>query len=436
MLHHLAINDTVLILDAEESVEPVYERLACAIVDAGCITSRHMATVLRRRFGGDPTWPAVFDATSMEPSHIAAAFAQTETAKEAIDLLGELAAQSVVETNKAQKAKEPKEEKPKAEKVKNGVEILHPTSPKLDDLAGYGKAADWCRDLIFDLNSYRAGDLGWSGVDKGGLVVGPPGTGKPLLAQALAASSGLPLIATSFAQWTSNGRGYQGDTIKAMRQVFEAAAGIAPVILFIDEIVAIPARGTSDRHDDYWRPIFTGLLELMDGTSRTEGVVVIAACNHADGLDPALVRSGRVDRRFDIGMPDEAALSTIIRYHVPEASPDDIAPIATALAGTVSGADIARIAREAKRSARRQKREVTGAEILAAALPAETRPRDVLWRTAVHEAGHAVGYLVAGQIPCALSLVQTGDIQGYVQPTIAPASQHGSAIWKAVSCQY
>ena len=216
-----------------------------------------------------------------------------------------------------------------------------------------------------------------------------------------------------------------GTLIKRMRHVFDVAGRNGPIIVFIDEIDAIPRRGSegSGRHDDWWTAIVTALLECVDGSFRTEGVIVLAACNHGDNLDPALVRSGRIERRFDIQLPDEAALTTIIAYHVPEAAPSDIAPIATALAGTVSGADIARIAREAKRSARRQKRPVTAAEILAAALPAETRLRDVLWRTAIHEAGHAIGFLTGGQVPRALSLVQTGDIQGYVQPAIAPTSQ-------------
>ena len=210
-----------------------------------------------------------------------------------------------------------------------------------------------------------------------------------------------------------------------MKNVFAAAGGNAPCIILIDEIDAIVSRSGSGDSDyiAWWTAVVTALLELIDGTNRNEGIVVIGACNHAERLDPALVRSGRLDRRFDIALPDEQALATIIGYHVPEASASEIAPIATALAGTVSGADIARIAREAKRSARRQKRPVSAAEILAAALPIETRPRDVLWRTAVHEAGHAMGFLVAGQIPRALSLVQTGNIHGYVQPAIEPASQ-------------
>ena len=426
VLVRLGNGDAILIADPDEFREPIFQRLACATVDASCVNSGIMTRVLRHRFGGDVTWPSGLEPLGYDPAHIDAAFANATTADEAIELLRAIYTHEAVEDEKSRKDDEKSKTGdawPPKSKAKHNVEILRPLTPKLDDLSGYGAAADWCRDLIEDLDAYRAGDLAWSDVDTGCLLVGPPGTGKTLLASALAATAGLPLIATSFAQWSAKASGYQSDTIKAMRQTFEAAAQESPIILFIDEIDAIPARGVSKDHDDYWRPIVTGLLELMDGTNRTEGVVVIAACNHADGLDPALVRSGRLDRRFDIELPDEAALTQIIAYHVPEASPADIAPIATALAGTVSGADIARIAREAKRAARRAGRQVTAAEILAAALPAETRPRDVLWRTAVHEAGHAVGYLVAGQVPRALSLVLSDGVAGYVQSPATAASQ-------------
>ena len=103
VLHHLAINDTVLILDAEENVNSVYERLACAVVDANRINASIMTTVLRRRFGGNVRWPEFLDALTLEPSHIDAAFAQSETAGEAIYLLGELAEHAAVEKLKAKK---------------------------------------------------------------------------------------------------------------------------------------------------------------------------------------------------------------------------------------------------------------------------------------------------------------------------------------------
>ncbi|MCK5931062.1 MAG: AAA family ATPase [Fulvimarina manganoxydans] len=295
------------------------------------------------------------------------------------------------------------------------IDILRPTSPRVEDLAGYGAAAEWASDLVADIAAYRAGEIGWGEVDTGALLVGPPGTGKTLFAAALAASCGLPMISSSFAQWAAAGASYQSDTIKAMRLAFETAAANLPLLLFIDEIDSLPRRGASSRHDDYWRPIVNALLELLDGTLRTEGIVVVAACNDASGLDPALLRSGRLDRRFEIGLPDAQALAKIFAHHAPDLPSSAIEPVATALAGSASGADVARFAREAKRIARRAKRPIAGSDILQVAMPPETRTAAVVWRTAIHEAGHAMAYLATGRVPLAMSIISAGVAGGYVE---------------------
>ena len=432
ILRALANRDVVMSCEPSVVVDDVYRDLAVANVDVAAITRDHLTAVLRRAFPGTKSvWPKTIAAVDLDPDHLDAAIEQSSEAIAAIELMFRLADQKASEKAKEKDQSDDKSavaalvEKAKAGKTTGGIEILRPLSPVLDELAGYGAAGTWCRDLIDDLRAYRAGEIGWDEVDRGCLLVGPPGTGKTMLASALAASAGVGLIATSYSDWQGHAGGHLGDLIRRMKAVFAAAGNAAPIIIFIDEIDAIVSRSGSGDSDyiAWWTAVVTALLELIDGTNRNEGIVVIGACNHAERLDPALVRSGRLDRRFDIQLPDEAALTTIIRYHVPEAAPVDIAPIATALAGTVSGADIARIAREAKRSARRQKRQVTAAEILAAALPPETRPRDVLWRTAVHEAGHAMGFLVAGQIPRVMSLVGSDGVAGYVQSPTATASQ-------------
>ena len=136
---------------------------------------------------------------------------------------------------------------------------------------------------------------------------------------ALAASSGIGLIATSYTDWQSAGEAHMGTLIKRMRQVFDVVGRNGPVIVFIDEIDAIPKRGSqsSGRHDDWWTAIVTALLQCVDGNFPTEEVIVLAACNHGDNLDAALIRSGRIERRFDIGLPDEEALKQIISHHLP-----------------------------------------------------------------------------------------------------------------------
>lgn len=294
-----------------------------------------------------------------------------------------------------------------------GPQLLRPTSPVIADLSGYAAVASWGEQLAEDVRDYNNGSLSWSDVDQGCLLSGPPGTGKTIFASALAATCRLPIIASSFSQWQASKSGYLGDVIKSMRELFETANKHAPCIVFIDEIDSIPSRGGSVR-DDYWTPVVNGLLECLDGTNRRDGVIVVAACNNADSLDQAIVRSGRLDRQFEIGLPDEEALVGIFAHHLPGIDAETIAPVATALAGTISGADVARIAREARRSARRQKRAIVGEDLLSIAMPEDTRPEEMRWRVAVHEGGHAIAAMAVGRMPIALSLVATPTTQGIV----------------------
>ncbi|WP_245413500.1 AAA family ATPase [Mangrovicella endophytica] len=298
--------------------------------------------------------------------------------------------------------------------------------PRLEDLHGYGQAREWGLQLVSDLAAFRAGRITWADVDSGCLLVGPPGTGKTLFAAALAHSAGCAFLPTSYAEWQSSKSGHLGDLMKKMRQVFEDAASHSPSIVFIDEIDTLPARGRATSYDDWWRSITNGLLECLDGASRREGVIILAACNDGRNLDPALVRSGRLDRRFRIELPDEQALAGIIRSHLGNNLADDfVQPIATALAGTTSGADVVRIARDARRIARLAGRDVAGEDLLAAALPPETRPAAVLKRVAIHEAGHAVVYMLFGGAPSSLSIVRDAENGGGVTLEVDEATMEG-----------
>ena len=431
----------VLTAKPGDEVPEVYRRLALVEIDAGRITASHVDALIYDRWPGSGVrWPADRDVVSIPSHHLSTAVYQATAPDEIVEILdvierhdvadkqpvGEAAKDDLNRASENYWTEQPKKEKPKPdpekrvvdEKMKRAIaaiEVQRPTSPKLDDLAGYGAAAAWANDLAIDIVSFRAGEIGWQDVDQGCLLVGPPGTGKTLFARAAAATTGLPLIATSYAQWQSAGTGHMGDVIRSIRTVFAAAEQAAPCILFIDEIDAIRGRGTDERDDGWWTAITTCLLECLDGISRVEGIVTIGACNHADRLDPALVRSGRLDRRFEISMPDEPALLRILAHHAPDVSSTDLEAIATALAGTISGADVARMTREAKRSARREKRPMTGADVMSAALPAETRSREVIWRTAIHEAGHVIAFIVGGHVPDALSLVSGRGMSGHVR---------------------
>ncbi|ORE90762.1 AAA family ATPase [Aurantimonas sp. 22II-16-19i] len=435
----------VLTAKPDDEIPEVYKRLALVEIDAGRITAEHVDALIRDRWpGSGARWSADRDVVSIPSHHLSTAFYQAATPGEIVEILDVIRRHDVAEKSPAKGegeeksdldrasenywTEQPKKEKQKPEpepakrvvdeKMKRAIaqiEVQRPASPVLDDLAGYGAAASWASDLALDIAAFRVGEIGWQDVDQGCLLVGPPGTGKTLFARAAAATTGLPLIATSYAQWQSAGTGHMGDVVRSIRTIFAAAEQNAPCILFIDEIDAIRGRGTDERDDGWWTAIVTCLLECLDGISRIEGIVTIGACNHADKLDPALVRSGRLDRRFEISLPDEPALLRILAHHAPDVSPTDLEPIATALAGTISGADVARMTREAKRAARRGKRAMTGSDVMAAALPAETRSREIVWRTAVHEAGHVVAFLVGGHVPDALSLVSGGGMSGHVR---------------------
>lgn len=188
-------------------------------------------------------------------------------------------------------------------------------TPRVETLSGYGDAKDWALALKEDLGLWRSGELRWDEMSVKLLLSGPPGTGKTTFARALCNTLQVPLIATSVATWLEPG--YLGDVIKRMRRAFEEAASHAPSILFIDEIDGI-ARRTSDgrSHEDYWNSVVNKMLELLDGTTRSDGVIIVGATNHPDAIDPALRRSGRLEKHIVIPRPDTDALIGILRHHL------------------------------------------------------------------------------------------------------------------------
>ncbi len=284
--------------------------------------------------------------------------------------------------------------------------------PRLADLSGLGAARDWGLRLAADLKAYAAGDLNWDAVDRGCLLTGAPGTGKTSFARALAREAGVHFTATSYSQWQAHREGHLGHVTQAIRNAFAEAQRNAPSVLFIDEIDTIPARGSGKWNDDWWTAITNTLLECLDGYEKREGIVVIAACNDPARLDPALIRSGRLDRRIAIPLPDVPALVGIFRTHLgQDLKGADLRATAVAARGK-TGADVERFVREARSRARRAGVTLRLGHLIGAVRGGEPELSiDFRRRLATHEAGHAVAMLAFGERePVALSIGGDGGL--------------------------
>lgn len=263
-------------------------------------------------------------------------------------------------------------------------------SPSLDELVGYGEAKTWGLALARDIESWRNGTIDWGDVDRGLLLSGAPGTGKTMFAGALARTCDARLVATSVARWQS--AGHLDDTLKAMRKSFEEASANRPSILFIDEFdgIADRSRIAGTVHETYWAQVINFLLELIDGHDRLEGVVVIGATNYPEGIDPALLRPGRIDRHIQISLPDTEERKHLARsYFGAHLSDAELNAIAAATAG-LTGASFQKASRDAKRVARVEGKPVSLANVMSALPPTRKITGGERRTIAIHEAGHAV----------------------------------------------
>ncbi|TAY27680.1 AAA family ATPase (plasmid) [Rhizobium leguminosarum] len=265
---------------------------------------------------------------------------------------------------------------------------LAETVRPLEELHGYGPAKEWGLQLAKDLKDWQRGDLGWSDIDRGLLLSGPPGVGKTIYARALAKTCGVNFVATSVVQWQA--KGHLGDLLKAMRAEFKAAVDRAPSILFIDELDSIGDRQTfNGEHTSYSIQVVNGLLECLDGAGHRDGVVVIGATNFPDNIDAAIRRPGRLDRHVAIGLPNNRDRLAIISQLLGSAELPDLESLGPSTEG-MTGADLARVVRDAKKQARRGSRPLRMAD-LASQLPTPIRITGAYRRRiAVHEAGHTL----------------------------------------------
>jgi len=273
------------------------------------------------------------------------------------------------------------------------------TGVTFENVAGLASAKRDLEEIVqFLREPDRARRLG-ARVPRGVLLVGPPGTGKTLLARAVAGEAGVPFYSISGAEFIEM---FVGVGAARVRELFEEAKRNAPAILFIDEIDAVGrARGAGlgGGHDEREQTL-NQLLSEMDGFDRHERLVVLAATNRPDVLDPALLRPGRFDRRVLVDLPEAGARRAILGVHTkdkPLADDVDLGKLAEQTVG-FSGADLANLANEAALRATRQRAEhITRADFLAAydkivlGDPREGKLREVeKQRVAVHEAGHAL----------------------------------------------
>jgi cell division protease FtsH len=269
--------------------------------------------------------------------------------------------------------------------------------PALETAVEYGAAREWGLALARDLEDYRAGTLPWSAIDRGAIVHSPPGCGKSVLAGSLAQACKVPLVRASVAEYFAAGEGHLGDIVKAQRAVFDKAAAMAPCILFIDEIDAIPNRNTlSNRGADWWMPIINDFLLLLDGAvaGQREGVIVIGATNRIDAVEDAILRPGRLERSISIGRPGLAGIVNILRFHLgSDLAGEDLTEVARTAEGSTA-AELMENVRGARRTARYAKRPLTLDDLQAQIRGEQDDPPAVLRRIAVHEAAHAVTTVV------------------------------------------
>ena len=291
---------------------------------------------------------------------------------------------------------------------KSRVKVLKESKPQVtfNDVAGCDEAKIELQEIIeFLKNPHKFARIG-ARIPKGVLLVGPPGTGKTLLAKAVAGEAGVPFLSISGSEFVEL---FVGVGAARVRDLFEQAKANAPCIVFIDEIDAVGrlrGAGLGGGHDEREQTLNQLLVE-MDGFDSSEGIIVMAATNRPDILDPALLRPGRFDRRIYVPIPDVKGREEILKIHtrkIPLGPDVDLKLIAQSTPG-FTGADLANLVNEAALLAARKNKQVVEMQdfeeakdklIMGIARRSMVISEEEKKRIAYHETGHA---LVAKFLP-------------------------------------
>ena len=309
------------------------------------------------------------------------------------------------------------------------VYVEKSTGVNFKDVAGQDEAKESLQEVVdFLHNPKRYTDIG-AKLPKGALLVGPPGTGKTLLAKAVAGEAGVPFFTISGSDFVEM---FVGVGASRVRDLFEDAKKNAPCIVFIDEIDAVARRrgtGMGGGHDEREQTLNQMLVE-MDGFGVNEGIIVMAATNRVDILDPAIMRPGRFDRKVVVGRPDVGGREEILGVHAkkkPLAEDVDLKQIAQTTAG-FTGADLENLMNEAAIRAAGENREyITQDDIrksfVKVGIGAEKKSRIISDKekriTAYHEAGHAILFHLLPDVGpvYTVSIIPTGaGAAGYTMP--------------------
>ena len=296
-------------------------------------------------------------------------------------------------------------------------------------VAGLQEEKEELVELVDFLKNPKKYTLLGARIPKGIILVGPPGTGKTLLAKAVAGEAGVPFFSISGSDFVEM---FVGVGASRVRDLFEEAKKNAPCIVFIDEIDAVARRrgtGMGGGHDEREQTLNQMLVE-MDGFGINEGIIVMAATNRADVLDPAILRPGRFDRKVYVGRPDVRGREEILHVHTknkPLSDDVDLKAIAQTTAG-FTGADLENLVNEAAISAAKENRAFVQmgdiqASFVRVGIGQEKKSRIISDKekriTAYHEAGHAILFHILPDVGpvYSVSIIPTGPgAAGYTMP--------------------